>query len=97
MEGVACPMCGGKLKITIHGGEFFIREGSTLDNLNFEKIKKIDFEKGEKIDEDIMLQIEVECSVDPEHPIFGFADTSIRKEIYQRIEYGARRLRAQNT
>ncbi len=93
---VSCIECGSKLKVVINGGEFFIRDGSTLDNLNFEKVKKIDFEKAEEIDEDIMLQIQIECSRDPEHMIFAHANSTIRQEIYHRIELGARRLRIQN-
>jgi hypothetical protein len=94
MDGVACIICGGKLKVTVEGGEFFVREGSTLDNLNFEKIKKIDFEKAEELDADVMLQVKVECVADPEHMLFGFACGEIRKEIYKRIEFGARRIRS---
>lgn len=94
MDGVACVICGAKLKVTVEGGEFFVRGGSTLDNLNFEKVKKIDFEKAEELDADVMLQIKVECVADPQHMLFGFAVQEIKKEIYKRIEFSARRIRS---
>jgi len=93
---VSCIQCGSKLKVVINGGEFFIREGSTLEDLNFEKVKKIDFKKAEEINEDVMLQVHIECSKDPSHMIFAYTDSTIRQEIYRKIELGARRLRIQN-
>jgi hypothetical protein len=96
MSGIACAECGAKLRVTIHAGEFFIREGSTLDDINFEKVKKVDLEKAEMIDEDVMLQVQVECSTNPSHMIFGHAVSRIKNDIYTRIETGARRLRAQH-
>lgn len=94
---ISCMQCGAKVRVDIHGGEFLVREGSTLDLINFEKVEKIDFEKAEVIDEDVMLRIEVYCSADPSHMIFAHAKSKIKQEIYKRIEFGARRLRAKNS
>lgn len=90
---LTCMQCGSPLRVVIHGGEFHVRKGSTLEVLNFEKVQKIDFETAEKIDNDVMLQVDVECSSDPNHMVFGWAATSIKNEIYKRIEKGAKRLR----
>lgn len=90
---IDCIECEAKLKVTITGGEFFIREGSTEDCINFEKVQKIDFETAEVLDEDIMLEVNIECSQDPSHRIFGHIDSKIRQEIYQRIAAAAIKLR----
>ena len=86
-------LCNNKLKITITGGEFFVREGSTGDNINFEKCQKIDFAAAEVLDEDVMLEVNVECSSDPTHSIFTHIDSKIRAEIYHRIATAAIELR----
>ena len=90
---VNCIECGAKLRIIITGGEFFIRDGSTEDNLNFEKPATLELPNAEKIDEDVMLEVNVECSVDPSHRIFGHTDAKIRVEIYGRIARAAIELR----
>lgn len=94
---VNCIMCGAKLKVTVTGGEFLIKEGSTEDNLNFEKPEKIDFATAEKLDEDVMLQVNVECSANPEHKVFAYIDSKIRAEIYQRIATAAIKYRNKYT
>lgn len=90
---IDCIECGSKLKVSITGGEFLIREGSTEDLINFEKAEKINFETAEVLDEDIMLEVNVECSANPSHRIFGHIDSKIRQEIYQRIATAAIGLR----
>lgn len=90
---IDCIICNAKLKITITGGEFLIREGSTEDNINFEKVQKIDFTTAEKMDEDVMLEVNVECSADPSHSVFAHIDSTIRAEIYHRIATAAIELR----
>lgn len=90
---IDCIICNSKLKVTITGGEFFVREGSVEDNINFEKVEKIDFSTAEKLDEDVMLEIIVECSADPSHDIFAHIDSKIRCEIYHRIATAAIELR----
>ena len=90
---VNCIECGAKLKVTITGGEFFIRDGSTPDNLNFEKIKKVDFTTAEELDADVMMEVIVECSCDPTHRVFAHTDALIRREIYERIIRAAVELR----
>ena len=91
--GIDCIICGAQLKVIITGGEFLIREGSIEDNINFEKAQKIDFSKGEKLDEDVMLEVVVECSANPTHSIFAHIDSKIRAEIYHRIATAAIELR----
>ena len=90
---INCIVCGAQLKIIITGGEFLVREGSVEDNINFEKAEKIDFTTAEKMDEDVMLEVNVECSADPEHSIFAHIDSKIRTEIYHRIATAAIELR----
>ncbi len=90
---INCIECSAQLQITITGGEFLIREGSTEDNINFEKAQRIDFSIAEKLDEDVMLEVDVECSCDPSHNIFGHIDSKIRAEIYSRIATAAIELR----
>ena len=90
---IDCIICGAKLKVTITGGEFFVRAGSTPDNLNFEKAEKIDFSTAEKLDEDVMLEVIVECSADPSHKVFAHIDSVIRTDIYNRIATAAITLR----
>lgn len=88
-----CIECNGKLKVTITGGEFLVKDGSTEDNINFEKTEKIDFATAEVLDADVMLEIHIECSNNPAHRIFGHTDSKIRQEIYQRIASAAIKLR----
>lgn len=90
---IDCIMCNQKLKVTITGGEFFIREGSTENSINFEKAVKINFATAEKLDEDVMLEVVVECSADPSHAVFACIDSKIRAEIYHRIATAAIQLR----
>ena len=90
---IACIICSAKLKVTITGGEFLVREGSVEDNINFEKAEKIDFGTAEVLDEDVMLEVNVECSTDPSHDIFAHIDSKIREEIYHRIVTAAVKLR----
>jgi len=90
---ISCIICGAKLKVTLTGGEFLVREGSTEDNINFEKAKKIDFSKAEVLDEDVMLEVNVECSADPSHDIFAHISSKIKCEIYQRLHIAAVELR----
>jgi len=90
---IDCMLCNNKLKVTITGGEFLVRGGSTEDNINFEKAQKIDFETAEVLDEDVMLEVNVECSADSSHDIFAHIDSKIRCEIYQRIATAAIQLR----
>ena len=86
---VNCIICEAQLKVTITGGKFLIRNGSTEDNLNFEKMQRIDFSAAEKVDEDVMLEVVVECSADPTHSIFAHIDSKIRCDIYHRIATAA--------
>lgn len=90
---IKCIICEAKLKVTITGGEFYLKDGSTEDNINFEKMQKIDFSTGKKIDDDAMLGVNVECSADPSHAIFAFIDSKIRYEIYHRIATAAIKFR----
>ena len=87
---VDCIECEARLKVVITGGEFFIRDGSTEDNLNFERPATLELPNAKKIDEDVMLEVNVECSADPSHRIFGHTDAKIRAEIYKRIMLAAR-------
>ena len=90
---IDCIICNSKLKVTITGGEFLIREGSVEDNINFEKAQKINFTTAEVLDEDVMLEVNVECSADPSHSVFAHIDSKIREEIYRRIAIAAIELR----
>ena len=90
---IECIECGAKLKVIITGGEFLIREGSTEAHINFVKAKRINFSKGEELNEDVMLEVNVECSADPSHRVFAHIDSKIRTEIYQRIITAATKLR----
>lgn len=90
---INCIICGAQLRVVITGGEFLVREGSVEDNINFEKAQKIDFSTAEKIDEDVMLKVNVECSADPTHSIFAHIDSKIRCDIYHRIATAAIELR----
>lgn len=90
MSGISCDMCGAKLRVEITGGRFYIREGSTLDDLNFEKVEdtKIitldELNKG-SIDEDTSLTVDVICTTDRDHPIFAHTISKIKCEVYARI------------
>jgi len=86
-----CFLCEGRIKVTIKGGEFLVRNGSTPDNINYERVVKLDA-VSEKIDEDIMLTVNIECANDPSHVIFGNTDSSIRVDLYKRIANAAMRL-----
>lgn len=86
-----CFICGGKIKVSLKGGEFLIREGSTPDNINYERIVKL-IGVPEKIDEDIMFDITIECVADPSHNIFDHTDAAIRYNIYSRIASAAMKL-----
>ena len=90
---INCIICGAQLRVVITGGEFLVREGSVEDNINFEKTQRIDFTTAEKVDEDVMLEVVVECSADPEHSIFAHIDSKIRCDIYHRIATAAIELR----
>lgn len=94
MDGVTCVQCGERLKVTITGGEFLVREGSTMDNLNFEKaetpgIITLDEPKEKQMDEDTALTVDIVCSKDPEHMVFSTASSKIKVEVYQRIRLAA--------
>ena len=86
---INCIICGSQIKITITGGEFLVRCGSTEDNINFEKPQRIDFTTAEVLDEDVMLEVDVECSADPTHAVFAYIDSKIRETIYHRIANAA--------
>ena len=90
---INCIECGAQLRVVITGGEFLVREGSVEDNINFEKAQKIDFSVAEKVDEDVMLEVVVECSANPSHSIFAHIDSKIRCDIYNRIATAAIELR----
>lgn len=90
---INCIVCSAQLRVVITGGDFLIREGSVTDDINFEKTQKIDFSTAEKIDEDVMLEVNVECSADPTHSVFAHIDSEIRCEIYHRIATAAIELR----
>ncbi len=95
MDGVTCVECGERLKVTITGGEFLVREGSSMDNLAFEvaetpKIITLDEPKEKKMDEDTTMTVDVVCSKNPDHMVFGTVDSKIKVEIYQRIQLAAR-------
>ncbi len=96
MNGVACDTCGEKLHITITGGEFYVREGSTLDNLNFEKATNTQIVTLDEpienmpIDEDPELSIIVKCSSNPDHFIFAHTVSKIKVDLYSRIMRAAR-------
>jgi len=91
MAGVSCDTCGKKLRIEIVGGTFYVREGSTLDDLNFEKaedvklITTLDKPPANEIDEDTTLTIEVMCSDDSSHAIFAHTISKIKCELYLRL------------
>ncbi|MBU0846407.1 hypothetical protein KKH23_04400 [Patescibacteria group bacterium] len=92
MTGIACAECGGPIRVRIEGGDFLVRKGSTLDNINFEKNdpKLV----SQELDEDVMLTVHVECQHNPDHMIFGTAASKIKVEIYTRIMVGAQKYRA---
>jgi len=84
---ICCETCGAKLRVSIKGGEFYVRDGSTSDNINFEHAENVKLlnSSGAQIDETVELGITIYCSKDSEHRIFAITDTTIRKEIYKRI------------
>jgi len=86
-----CFVCGSRLKISLSGAEFLIRDGSTEDNINFEKMKKLEGVP-EKIDEDVMFDLKIECCSDPSHMIFAHTDAMIRLNVYSRIAHSAMEL-----
>jgi hypothetical protein len=86
-----CFICQGKLRVSITGGEFYVRDGSEPDNINFEKVTKL-ISIGEQIDEDIMLTIDVECATDSSHSIFGSTEAAIKYSIYTRIKDASQKL-----
>ncbi len=90
---IDCIICNNKLRVTLTGGEFLIREGSTPDNINFEKVQKINFETAEVLNADVMLELNIECSADASHRVFAGIDSKIRQEIYTRIIKAATTLR----
>jgi len=77
--------------VTLTGGEFLIREGSTSDCINFEKKIKL-IGVPEKIDEDVMFDLKVECSMDPSHNMFATTDAAIRYNVFSRIVSSAMKL-----
>ena len=97
--GVGCLQCGAKLRVEITGGNFYVRDGSTLENLNFEKAEDTSIitldepvkEEG-SLDESTMFGVNIICSENPEHFILGHADTTIRTEIMKRLIHGAQRV-----
>lgn len=91
--GIACAQCGGPLKVVISTGEFRVKDGSTSDNINFEKIEKVNLTDDTLKDIVGAFNIEVQCIKDPTHPIFNITSSRIKYEICQRIEAGARKLR----
>ena len=98
VTGVACLQCGAQLRIEISGGNFLVRDGSSLENLNFEKAedtKIITLDKPTEersLDESTMFGVDIKCSVNPEHFILGHTDTTIRAEIMKRLIHGAQRV-----
>ena len=89
-----CDTCGCNLKIIVHGGEFLLTTGSTLEDINFEVAKRnfilaTPVEDDEKED---MLTIEVMCAADPTHLIFQTSISKIKCEIFMRISMAAQRL-----
>ena len=90
---IDCIICNSKLKVIITGGDFLVKVGSTNDSINFEKAEKIDFATAEVLDEDVMLEVNVECSADPTHSVFAHVESKIKFEIYQRLIAGAIELR----
>ena len=92
MDGIACTTCGAKLRVNVTGGNFFIREGSTLDNINFERADDRQIlvqENNYSPSADTSLTIDVVCSENTEHGIFDHAVSKIKLAIYTRIMQAA--------
>lgn len=93
MDGVACMACGSRLKVIITGGTFLVREGSSLDDLNFEHeedsklitLSESTQEVQPEFNVDTALTVDVQCSHDPDHPVFGSASSKIKTAIYHRL------------
>lgn len=93
---LTCDTCGCRLKITVHGGEFLLTDGSTLENINFNSVKDVvqktlGIKVPDEEQEDIMT-VEVTCTSDPEHLIFQTSITKIKYEIFSRIHMSCERL-----
>ena len=96
MAGIACDQCGAKLRVTVTGGMFYVREGSELKNINFEKaddtvlITLEDTPDEEvQVDAETTLTVDVCCSVDPDHMLFSHVESEVKRNIFGRIKQAA--------
>ena len=96
MAGVACDTCGAKLRVEVTGGNFYVREGSTLDQLNFEKaedthiITTLDEPAQGEFDENTFLSVNVFCSDDSSHAVFAHTISKVKCEVFARIVVSAK-------
>lgn len=82
-----CNMCNGKLKVTVTGMEFFVREDCVPGEIQFDPLTNID---GTPKEMDEMLAVTVECCNDPSHALFGPSPSAIKAEVFFRIMLAAK-------
>ena len=88
-----CDVCNANLKVTITGGDFIVDPNSDLDNPQFTKPATIELSgPAEPVDEEEMLTVKVECTVDPSHMVFGTTEAAVKSSIYMRLHMATQRL-----
>jgi len=88
-----CDQCDAKLKVTVTGGEFFVQEESTPDNINFERAENTKIimlsDEPEKEKDIRDLTVTVTCSANADHLLFSHTVSKIKANIYSRIALAA--------
>lgn len=98
MIGISCDTCGERLRVNVTGGTFYIREGSTIENINFKRAEdtKIITRNGPedepKLDESPEMSIEIVCSSNSDHLLFAHTVNEIKIAIYTRIGVAASKI-----
>lgn len=89
-----CDVCNANLKVLIIGGDFIVDPNSTLDNPQFNRPVSIELsgENSSTEEEEELLTVKVECTVDPLHMIFGTTEAAIKSSIYMRLHLASKRL-----
>jgi hypothetical protein len=93
MTGISCETCGAQLKVIITGGSFLVKEYSTLDDINFETApdNKIITRDNPNPETETPLTVDVVCSKDSNHDLFGTTVSKVKVNIYLRIIFSAQK------